>query len=203
LFQGRFGGELVEDGTYLLTVSRYIVLNPVDAKMVAQPAEWRWSSYRATAGLIGRPPWLQTQKILGHFHPNDPREAARMYRDFIAAGIGGVASPFENVVAGVYLGSEAFIERVRELTGKRKWTANHSKAQRFGVAPSLEAIRSVIEAEHGVSVSVKSWRSQRVRAAFALLARRVAAAPWPGDRQAADDVRNWCATICAQPPVDG
>ena len=43
----------------------------------------------------------------------------------------------------------------------------------------MEAIRSIIEAEYGVSVSVKSWRSQRSRAAFALLARRVAAVSWP------------------------
>lgn len=63
--------------------------------------------------------------------------------------------------------------------GKREWTANHSKAQRFGIAPSVEAIRSVIEAEYSVSVAVKSWRSQRARAAFALLARRITAAPWP------------------------
>ncbi len=179
LFQGRFGGELVEDATYLLTVSRYVVLNPVDAKMVAQPAEWRWSSYRATAGLTVRPSWLQTEKILGHFHPNDSHEAARRYREFIAAGIGGVANPFENVVAGVYLGSEAFIERVAELTGKCQWTANHSKAQRIGVAPSLESIRSIIEAEYGVSVGVKTWRSKRARAVFALVARRVRSAPWP------------------------
>jgi REP element-mobilizing transposase RayT len=66
-----------------------------------------------------------------------------------------------------------------ELVEEDTYLLNHSKAQRFGIAPSLEAIRSVIEAECGVAVSVKSWRSQRARAAFALLARRVAAAPWP------------------------
>ena len=109
LFQGRFGSELVEEDTYLVTVSRYIVLNPVDAKMVSQPAEWRWSSYRATAGLIRRPAWLQTEEILRHFHPRDPHAASRMYREFVTAGIGGAPDPFENVVAGVYLGGEAFI----------------------------------------------------------------------------------------------
>jgi putative transposase len=57
--------------------------------MLARPAEWRWSSYRATAGLIRRPPWLETQTILGRFHPCDARAAAHMYREFIAETIEG------------------------------------------------------------------------------------------------------------------
>ena len=50
LFKGRFDAQLVEEETYLPTVARYI-LNPVRARMVEVPEEWRWSSYRA------RPVW--------------------------------------------------------------------------------------------------------------------------------------------------
>lgn len=49
LWEGRFRSCLVQDDAYLLECQRYIELNPVRAKMVAHPAEYRWSSYRANA----------------------------------------------------------------------------------------------------------------------------------------------------------
>ena len=53
LFQGRFKAILVERESYLLELCRYVVLNPVRARMVADPGDWPWSSYRATVA-IGR-----------------------------------------------------------------------------------------------------------------------------------------------------
>ena len=50
LFQGRFKGILVEKDSYLLQLARYIVLDPVRAGLACEPAEWPWSSYRATIG---------------------------------------------------------------------------------------------------------------------------------------------------------
>jgi hypothetical protein len=41
----------VQKDAYLLELSRYIVLNPVRAGMVRSVKDWRWSNYRATAGL--------------------------------------------------------------------------------------------------------------------------------------------------------
>ena len=51
VFQGRYKSILVEKGSYLLELSRYIVLNPVRARMVRAAQDWPWSSYRATAGF--------------------------------------------------------------------------------------------------------------------------------------------------------
>ena len=58
LFGGRFKAFLVEEETYFKEVLRYVVLNPVRAGLVAHPANYRWSSYRATAGLSPAPEWL-------------------------------------------------------------------------------------------------------------------------------------------------
>jgi putative transposase len=49
LWEGRFRSCLTQDETYLLACQRYIELNPVRADMVAHPADYRWSSYRANA----------------------------------------------------------------------------------------------------------------------------------------------------------
>ena len=49
LWQGRHKGNLIESQVYFLTCMRYIEMNPVRAKMVDHPAEYRWSSYAANA----------------------------------------------------------------------------------------------------------------------------------------------------------
>ncbi len=58
LFQGRYKSILVEKDSYLLQLSRYIVLNPVKAGMVKAPEDWEWSSYQSTAGLSTAPDFL-------------------------------------------------------------------------------------------------------------------------------------------------
>ena len=51
LFEGRFRSSLVQSERYLLACMRYIEGNPMRAAMVAHPADYRWSSYRANAAL--------------------------------------------------------------------------------------------------------------------------------------------------------
>ena len=46
LFQGRFG-SVAMDEMHLLAAFRYVAMNPVKAKMVAQASDWAWSSTKA------------------------------------------------------------------------------------------------------------------------------------------------------------
>lgn len=48
VFQGRYKAILIERDAYLLELARYVVLNPVRARMVVGPQDWSWSSYAAT-----------------------------------------------------------------------------------------------------------------------------------------------------------
>lgn len=50
LWQGRFKSCLVDTERYLMTVYRYIELNPVRAAMVDHPERYRWSSVHANLG---------------------------------------------------------------------------------------------------------------------------------------------------------
>lgn len=57
----RLKSPMIQDGDHLLTVMRYVDLNPVRAGMVKRISEWRWSSYRHYAfgepnALIDDPP---------------------------------------------------------------------------------------------------------------------------------------------------
>ena len=87
VFQGRFKGILVDAESYLLELSRYVVLNPLRAGMVKQLRHWKWSSYRAMTGQGKSPEWLETDFVLGHFGKQRKRAVTR-YIDFVRAGKG-------------------------------------------------------------------------------------------------------------------
>jgi REP element-mobilizing transposase RayT len=111
LFQGRFKAILVERENYLLELSRYVVLNPVRAGMVAAPSDWAWSSYRAVVGDVPAPGWLETDAVLRTF-AEDRITAVAGYRRFVTEGI-GAASPWQALKGQIYLGSEPFVERMQ------------------------------------------------------------------------------------------
>lgn len=58
VFQGRFHANLIGCDNYMTEACRYVELNPVRAKLVRDPHEWEWSSYRAHLGMATCPPWL-------------------------------------------------------------------------------------------------------------------------------------------------
>src|SRR5918992_1498030 len=86
LFQGRFHSVLVESTWHLLELSRYISLNPVRAGLCVNPAHWRWSSYRAVAGLGPAPPFLAAGIVLEHFGC-PPSKARLAFRRFVCDGL--------------------------------------------------------------------------------------------------------------------
>jgi hypothetical protein len=64
LWEGRFRSCLVQQDDYLFACLRYIEMNPVRAGMVEQPADYRWSSYRARSTRCSRlmpriSPWVR------------------------------------------------------------------------------------------------------------------------------------------------
>ena len=111
VFQGRFKGILVQKDAYLLELARYIVLNPVRARMVRRAQDWPWSSYRATAGLGEPAACLNTDWILASFG-NTRESAQKRYRGFVLEGK-GQPSPWEQLKNQIYLGDDAFVENMQ------------------------------------------------------------------------------------------
>lgn len=85
LTQGRYKSSLVESDPHFMTVSRYLVMNPVRAAIVPHPSLWPWSSYNATAGLETPGPFLSTRFTLALFH-EDAGRARLAYREFVDSG---------------------------------------------------------------------------------------------------------------------
>ena len=134
VFQGRFTAILVEKDAHLRELCRYVVLNPVRAKIVSHPRLWVWSSYRATVGETKAPGWLTTDWILSQFGQRGGAAQAR-YRTFVAEGRGGPA-PWEQLTGQIYLGSEKFVAQHQPNRVIRDIPRRQTQAQR----PSLETL---------------------------------------------------------------
>ncbi len=119
LLQGRYKAVLVQADAYAAELSRYIHLNPVRAKMVSTPEEYRWSS--CSRYLEGtEPSWLSTGLVLGYFGTED-EDRRRNYRDYLYDAIGKESrDPLSDSVASTILGSDDFVRDIREkyLDGK-------------------------------------------------------------------------------------
>jgi len=140
LFQGRFKAIVIQKDSHLLEVCRYVVLNPVRAKIVEKPEQWKWSSYRATGGMEKAPPCLTTDWMLRQF--GKIRDVAeREYRKFVRAGING-ESIWKDVRAQSILGEDDFLERLSDYAKRHKNIPEIPKSQRYMQRPRLEKIFS-------------------------------------------------------------
>jgi putative transposase len=81
VFERRFFSRLVETPYDLLELARYVVLNPVRARLCADATAWRWSSYAALIGDARRPRLLTSEWLLSQFgrHERQAREALRTF----------------------------------------------------------------------------------------------------------------------------
>jgi len=135
VLQGRYKAWLVEKEEKFLDNSRYIVNNPVEAKMVEHPSDWPWSSYRATRGIEKAPKYLETEFLLRHF-TSSRKKAQMMYEDFVLAGI-GMESPLLEAKNQIFLGSDSFIAEAMQHTDSADKLSDIPKIQKLAARPTL------------------------------------------------------------------
>ena len=142
LFQGRFKSVVICRDSWGLELSRYLHLNPVrvqalglgkvnrgrsrqgvndapTSEIVGQRKEllrgYRWSSYRAYVGLEREPNWLECGPVL-ELGGEPGKERRRRYREYVEEAIreGLKESPWESLRDQVVLGTQEFLEELRE-----------------------------------------------------------------------------------------
>ncbi len=138
LFQGRYKAILIQKDSHLLDVCRYVVLNPVRAKMVEEPEEWQWSSYLATGGKAKPHPCLTTDWVLGQFSGKRGK-AEQEYQKFVHWGI-GQKSIWTEVRGQTLLGEEAFLEQLVVRLKKHKDIPEIPRSQRYATRPALPVL---------------------------------------------------------------
>ncbi len=117
IFQGRFKAQLVEDELYRSKLSRYIHLNPVRMKSVAeyplaeklnQLKTFRWSSFPNYIGIRKTPAWMDVKPVLSTWGKSK-RAKMKNYREYVEAGLlRDIKSPFEDIREQSIIGSDSF-----------------------------------------------------------------------------------------------
>lgn len=120
LWDSRYKSSLIEAETYLLSCQRYIELNPVRANMVADPANYRWSSYRSNA--LGQANDILTPHSLYQSlgAPGEERQSA--YRALFRAQLDNEALGDIRLALNQSqpLGNERFYRHIEQMIGQRR-----------------------------------------------------------------------------------
>lgn len=135
LLQGRFKSLLVGDDIYLRAANTYVVLNPVRAGLVADPSEWRWSSYRATAGMEDPPDWLDVSWIRWVFGGRTLRDAQQHFREFVSA-----APDPNSLEETLVFGNQVLREAVRAEIGATLHQSRLAREYRALARPTLSEL---------------------------------------------------------------
>jgi putative transposase len=119
LWEGRYKSTVIQSERYLLACMAYMDLNPVRAGMVAQPADYAWSSH---AHFIG----VRVDKIITP-HPlywalgNTPFAREAQYAQLVQSGISPVQQTAltDSALRGWALGDSEFVADLQKGTTRR------------------------------------------------------------------------------------
>ena len=140
LFGERFRSVIIEKTRYLLPLHRHMMLNPVRANLVPEPKAWPWSSYLPNILREYRPAFLFTQWILSCFSGRDKNRTLERYERYISRG-GEERFSWRELRERMFLGSDAFIERVKKMLQVQNYDKRVMKAgAKNGGCLSLEEI---------------------------------------------------------------
>ena len=155
LFQGRYKAIIVDTDSYLLELSRYVVLNPVRAGMVESASEWPWSSYLLMVGSVVPPEWLAVDGMLAMFGTTRIK-AIRSFKEFVEKGI-DAGSPWDKLKQQIYLGDDCFVERMQALIKDLPPDINIPNIQTRSPVKSLEEYEKMSDSRN--AAIVKAYKS--------------------------------------------
>lgn len=141
LFQGRYSAILIQKERHFVRAARYIVRNPVRAKLCTSPEQWRWSSCAATAGLVPPPAFLAVEPLRRCFG------GCAGYLEFVSKED---SSFWADLRGEIYLGDTVFARTHAEPDASREVP----EPQRNPVPPELDELFS----EHGDSAIAIAYR---------------------------------------------
>jgi len=150
LFQGRYRGILVEKDTYLVSLSQYIHLNPVRAKIVDKPEKYPWSSYPAYIGGAEEEEWVEYSWVLSQFG-NAKSETRREYRKYVEEGVRGKGgNPLNDLHCQIVLGKEAFRKKIKGMVKGKPLSNEIVDRKRFRENPLPD---------HIIRLVARAWKA--------------------------------------------
>ena len=175
LFQGRYKGILVDKDEYLVGLSIYVHLNPVRARMVEKPEQYRWSSYPSFIDKAKEHKWLEYSWVLTKFG-KDKKTAQRKYSEVTEKRMNEkMKSPMKDVCGQVILGGDNFIENIKVLLKGKSISCDIPERKRLMKNPSADEIISKVAETFKVSdeqIRNKQSRNNMARKAAIYLVQR-------------------------------
>jgi hypothetical protein len=107
----------------------------VRANIVKRPQDWKWSSYRSTAGRAKSPQWFTADWILGQFGRRRKR-GQRLYHQFVMEGI-TKETPWKDLKGQIFLGDRGFIEECKRILDASSDLQEIPRFQRYAERPGL------------------------------------------------------------------
>ncbi|WP_460079716.1 transposase [Pseudomonas sp. H3_H05] len=120
LWESRYKSSVVQSDSYLLACCRYIELNPVRARMVADAADYPWSSYRIRVGDMPDSHWLNADPCFVALG-NTSAERCRRYEEFVRQAVPAdeIRLIRDSLQRGQLTGTSRFVDEVERIVGVR------------------------------------------------------------------------------------
>jgi putative transposase len=154
LFQGRFKAVLIEEDPYLMVLSRYIHLNPVRTERWADTRaeeKWRylksypWSTLPGYIDERKKLNWIRYEKVENYFG-RDKVISRAAYKRYVMEGLkSSLSNPFDEVKSQTILGSEEFVERIRNYLHRG------AKVRELPALRSLRKVQTIEDVLTGVA----------------------------------------------------
>lgn len=136
LFQERFKSEPVETDSYFLTVLRYIQQNPVQASLVSDAADYRWSSYHE---YIGDKQFVDREYALAMFADKTAMAIARFVQ---FSNTANSDSCLELPTSKISVSDDAVRNMIRQQFGlEPSQVARQTREQQAAILRGLKAVK--------------------------------------------------------------
>ncbi len=179
LLHGRYKSVLVEKDAHLLELVRNVAWSPVAEKLARNLSDWKWTSYRPTAGLSSGPEWLESGAILGEL-AKSPKKAQERFRKFVSDGKDADYDPMKHVIGQLFLGSEQFRDQCMKTASGRAGAAKATPKVTGIARPKLrEILVATAEVFGTTEKDLKKNKRGPARKVAAFLARREGAHKLP------------------------
>ena len=179
-FQGRYGGKLVGGDDYIVRLTRYIHLNPVNTKAMKRRSleeckgylnRYRWSSFPGYVRQKQAGEWVD-YRWLGLMHGLTETGNRRAYRRYVQSMIGKKDDVLDAALSAsrYAIGDEAFIQQAEEELREL-----HVRKGLFGeihppsdAAVAVETVEEAVAKHFGVSVEALHEHGRRTGEAKAV-----------------------------------
>ena len=161
LFRGRYKAILVDSDAYLLHLSKYIHLNPLEARMVDNLEQYQWSSYRAYIEADRSPRWLIREEIYGQL--SHPLKKSQQYKVFMDNELLNheLIKFYNKQRLSPILGDEVFINRLK-LSSTSLEVARHERLiHKPALINIIDEVAKMFDQPLSALTSIKKGRGQK------------------------------------------